>query len=169
MVSGNVIKQLSLFAGFSANQLTLLKPLFILYECFAGTVLFNQGDRADYLFVLVNGEVATQFKPDDSPTIPIARIPPGGVVGLSAAIGRSFYTSTAICTTDVLLLRLQARDLQSLAENYPETATQFIQHIAASISKRLPGAQDQVYALLENGLRNGIQNKGEGYLNDRAK
>jgi CRP-like cAMP-binding protein len=157
MISGNVFKQLSLFSGFTASHLALLKPLFIPYECFAGTVLFDQGDRADYLYVLVNGEVATHFKPDDSPPIPIARIRSTGVVGISAAIGRRYYTSTAVCTTDVLMLRLRAQDLQSLSERHPDIASQFIQQIAASISERLPGAQAQVYALLENGLRKGIQ------------
>lgn len=169
MVSSNVFKRLSLFTGFTNSQLALLKPLFLPYECFAGTVLFDQGDRADYLYVLINGEVATHFKPDDSPPIPIARIRPTGVVGISAAIGRRCYTSTAVCVTDVFMLRLRARDLQSLAEHHPEIAAKFIQHIAASISERLPGAQDQVYAILENGLRNGIHTRGEGSINDRAK
>jgi CRP-like cAMP-binding protein len=166
MISGSVLQRLPLFSGFTSSQLALLKPLFISYECFAGTVLFNQGDRADYLYVLISGEVATHFKPDDSPSIPIARIRPNGVVGLSAAIGRRFYTSTAVCVTDVCMLRLREGDLQSLAERYSEIASQFIQQIAASISERLPGAQSQVYALLKNRLRNGIQTKGEYQLNE---
>ncbi|MFU8771669.1 MAG: Crp/Fnr family transcriptional regulator [Anaerolineales bacterium] len=161
MIAGDIFKQLALFSGFTASQLALLKPLFTPYECFAGTVLFNQGDLADCLYVLVRGEVATHFKPEDSPPIPIARIRPTGVVGLSAAIGRRCYTSTAVCITDVCMLRLRERDLQSFAERYPEIASQFIQQIAASISKRLPGAQAQVYALLKNGLRNSSQTKGE--------
>jgi CRP/FNR family transcriptional regulator, cyclic AMP receptor protein len=166
MISGNVFKQLSIFSGFTSSQLALLKPLFIPYECFEGTVLFNQGDRADFLYVLISGEVATNFKPEDSTPIPIARIRPTGVVGLSAAIGRRFYTSTAVCITDVCMLRLRAKDLQLFAERYPEIASQFIHQIAESISERLPGAQAQVYALLKNGLRNGIQTRGEYQLNE---
>ena len=155
-MSRDPLKQFPLFDGLSEDQMDLLRPLFVASECHAGTVLFEQGESAVYFFLLVSGEVAIHYKPDDGEDIVIARIKPGGMVGWSAVIGRRSYTSAAVCTEFTKLLRVRGADLQMLCVEYPETGNQFVDRMADVVAQRLESSHPQVLQLLENGLRNGF-------------
>ncbi|MBE9474771.1 MAG: cyclic nucleotide-binding domain-containing protein [Chloroflexi bacterium] len=154
-MSSDVLEQFPLFDGFSEDQIALLRPLFVSSDCHTGTVLFEQGEPAVYFYLMVSGEVAIHYKPEDDQDILIARIKPGGMVGWSAVIGRRRYTSAAICTDYTELLRVRGSDLQTLCAQHPETGNQFIDRMADVVAQRLESSHPQVLQLLENGLRNG--------------
>jgi CRP-like cAMP-binding protein len=154
-MSSDVLEQFPLFDGFSEDQIALLRPLFVPSDCHAATVLFEQGEPAVYFYLMVSGEVAIHYKPEDDQDIVIARIKPGGMVGWSAVIGRRSYTSAAICTEYTELLRVRGSDLQKLCAQHPETGNQFVDRMADVVAQRLESSHPQVLQLLENGLRNG--------------
>jgi CRP-like cAMP-binding protein len=154
-MSGDILEQFPLFEGFSEDQMALLRPLFIPSECHAGTVLFDQGEPAVYFYLMISGEVAIHYKPEDDQDIVITRIKPGEMIGWSAVIGRRNYTSAAICTECTELLRVRGADLQTLCTQHPETGYQFIDQIAEIVAQRLESSHPQVLQLLENGLRSG--------------
>ena len=155
-MSSDVLEQFPLFDGFPEDQLALLRPLFVPSDCHAGTVLFKQGEPAVYFYLMVSGEVTIHYKPEDDQDIVIARIKPGGMVGWSAVIGRSSYTSAAICTEYTELLRVRSSDLQTLCAQHPDTGNKFVDRMADIVAHRLESSHPQVLQLLENGLRNGI-------------
>ncbi len=156
-MSKNYLEQFPLFDGFSKEQIALLRPLFVPSECHAGTVLFEQGDPAIYFYLMVSGEVAIHYKPEDDQDIVITRIKPGGMVGWSAVIGRRSYTSAAMCTEYSELLRVRGSDLQTLCIQHPDTGNQFVDRMADIVAQRLERSHPQLLQLLENGLRNGAQ------------
>jgi CRP/FNR family transcriptional regulator len=149
------LEQFPLFEGISEDQIALLRPLFVASECHAGTVLFEQGEPAVYFYLMISGEVAIHYKPEDDQDIVIAHIKPGGMIGWSAVIGRRSYTSAAICTEYTKLLRVRGVDLQTLCRQHPETGNQFVDRMAELVAQRLESSHPQVLQLLENGLRNG--------------
>jgi CRP-like cAMP-binding protein len=151
---------LPIFHGMSSPQHELLRALFFAYDCADETIIFEQGDLAEYLYIVVEGEVIVSFKPDDGPAITVARILPGGVVGWSAALGSRMYTSGAYCTGDTQLLRIRGTDLRKLCEQYPDTGVILLDRLAAVIAQRLTNTHDQVLALLEIGLRSGVNGTG---------
>jgi CRP-like cAMP-binding protein len=155
-MSSDILKQFPLFDGFSKDQMALLRPLFMASDCHAGTVLFDQGEPAVYFYLLISGEVAIHYKPEDDQDIVIARIKPGGMIGWSAVIGRRSYTSAAICTEYTELLRVRGADLQKLCTQHPDTGNQFVDRLAEVVAERLQSSHPQVLQLLENGLRNGV-------------
>lgn len=142
-----------LIADLPVHQRALLGPLF--RTCFipAGQILFEQGEQADTLYLLQDGEVTVRYKPDDGPAIVVARVRSGGVVGWSAALGSPFYTSSANCVCDSVLLCIESADLHSLCEQYPDVGSSFLERLAEVVSERVSGAQDHVIALLEQGMR----------------
>jgi CRP-like cAMP-binding protein len=152
--------RLEIFLGMSTHQQELLSGLFIPYECCNETLIFDQGDLAEFLYIVVAGEVIVSFKPDDGPPIIVARIHPGGVVGWSAALGSRMYTSGAYCNGDTRLLRIRGTDLRKLCEQYPETGVILLDRLAAVIAQRLTSTHDQVLALLELGLRSSVNEAG---------
>ncbi len=143
-----------LFEGLSAEQRQVLRPLFEPCDGYAGTVLFEQGDPADHLYVVVSGEVVVNFKPDDAPILTVARVQPGSIVGWSAALGSRCYTSSAECTQYTQLLRVRGADLRRLCLKHPETGVQILDRLAAVIAERLHSTHDMVLSLLQLGLNN---------------
>lgn len=154
-MSGDIFEDLPLFRDLAPEQIQLLRPIFIPCDCYLGTNLFEQGDPAEYLYLVAEGEVTIRYKPDDGPPIVIARIRPGGVVGWSAALGNRFYTSAAVCSDSTQLVRVRARDLRRLYELYPDTGILILDRLASVIAERLLHTHDQVMALLMHGMRAG--------------
>ncbi len=152
--------QLPLFEGLDACQKEAISNIFVNCDYPAFTTLFEQGDPAEYLYLVIEGEVVVNFKPDDGPSITVARVRPGGVVGWSAALGSLAYTSGAHCSEDVRLLRVRGADLRKLCEQNPETGVLILDRLAAVIAQRLSSTHDQVVALLNYGLRNGVHSTG---------
>jgi toluene monooxygenase system ferredoxin subunit len=150
---GDFFDRLSIFSDLSCEQRELLRPLFVPVDCYSGTVLFEQGDPAEYLYLVVTGEVVIRYKPDDGSAITVARVRPGGIVGWSAALGSRSYTSGAICEEYTQMLRLSGRDLCQLCERYPETGILVLERLAAVIAERLRNTHEQVMALLKQGLQ----------------
>jgi CRP-like cAMP-binding protein len=151
-MSESILDHVLAFQGFNQEQISRIRPLFLLLYAPDGTVIFEQGEAAENLYVLINGEVAIRYKPDDGPEGVIAHVRPEGVVGWSAALGNPHYTSSAVCTVDCQMLRVRNSDLRQLCENDPETGMLFLDRLAAMIAERLRTTHPQLMAMLEQGL-----------------
>ena len=57
-----IFQQLSIFSDLQPGQCDLLKHMFSLEACVENQMIFEQGDIADYLYIVVDGEVAIHFK-----------------------------------------------------------------------------------------------------------
>ena len=154
-----IFDQLAIFEEMDTSQRILLKRYFIVCDCEDDAVIFAQGDSAEYLYVVIEGEVSIHFKPDDGPELMVSRIKEGGVFGWSAAFGSGFYTSGATCTQSANLLRVRGADLKMLRENHPETGILILERLAAVVARRIQNNDDrsQVMAFLEHGLQNGVK------------
>ena len=90
------LNNLCVFNHFSSVQLEAIAPLFHEINLGLGTMLFEQGDPAVDLYIVLDGEILIEFKPYDGPPMAIGTIKSDGVVGWSAALGNESYTSSAI-------------------------------------------------------------------------
>ena len=85
-------------------------------------VIFEQGNKAEYIYILVKGEVAISYKPYDGQPIVVARIHPGNVFGWSSsALNRDTYSSAALAVVESEAIRINARSLQTLCDTCPNT------------------------------------------------
>jgi CRP-like cAMP-binding protein len=157
-MSGDPFQYLALFQNLNPEQENLLRPLFLLQYLPAGTELFKQGEQAEYLYVVIDGEVHIRYKPEDGPMLIVARVQPEGVVGWSAAIGSPTYTSSAICAEDCQLLCTRSQDLRQLCEDHQDTGILLLERLADLISERLKNAHQQVMAMLEQGMQVDMDN-----------
>jgi CRP/FNR family transcriptional regulator, cyclic AMP receptor protein len=144
------LDQLSVFQGFDPDQLVLLRQLFMFFFMPKGTLIFEQGDAAEYFYILVDGEVDIRYKPDDGPPLVITHVRPEGVVGWSAAIGNPEYTSSAICSLDSKILRVRGLNLRKFYEMEPQTGAMFLEKLATLIEARLRSTHPQLMDLLEH-------------------
>ncbi len=155
----NIFNQIPLFADLSPEQVELLDPIFSLETCPVEAVIFEQGAIADYLYIVVEGEVAICFNPDDGEPLIVSKIKPNGVFGWSAAFGTDTYTSGATCISDTRLLKVLGTDLKKFRQNQPETGILILERLAEVVVKRIKStaAQDQIVALLDHALENGVK------------
>ena len=150
-------KRLPFFQDMPAEQGRVLEGLFTPCDFFSGSILFEQGDPADFLYLVVTGEVAINYKPEDGAKIPVARVREGGIVGWSAALGNTVYTSTAECTNFSQLLRVRGDELRNLCIQYPELSDVVLDHLAAVIAVRLRKSHEQVIRLLKQSLETNVR------------
>ena len=141
-----------LFQGFSDRQINLLTPLFQAYACPEDTAIFEQGNKADYLYMILHGTVEVRYKPYDGPPIVLTRLKAGDVVGWSAVIGSPVYTSGARSTSPVEALRIRGRDLEWLCREHPNTGSTILDRLAQVVSLRWKNARAQVKTMLREGV-----------------
>ena len=139
-----------LFQGFDTFQISILKPLFEDFICDAGTIIFDQGDQAQYLYLLIKGDVAIRFKPYDGPPLTLTRLHAGEVFGWSAVIGSSKYTSSIVSETDVEAIRIKGAHLWNLVREHPEIGKTVINRFAQIVSPRWENAHLQIQSLLNS-------------------
>lgn len=143
---------LAFFNGLSAADLQLLAPLFAPQAWVAGTCVFEQGDYAEFVYLLVRGEVTIHYKPEDGPVMTVTRVQQGGIFGWSAAMGNPTYTSGAVCTLDSEVLRVRGSDLQSLCEKHPEVGRVILDRLSTVVAERRRSQQERT-SMIENGMR----------------
>jgi CRP-like cAMP-binding protein len=149
---------LAFFTGLQAADIQLLAPYFAPQTWVAGTVIFEQDDYAEYLYLLVSGEVTIHFKPHDGPMMTVTRVQSGGIFGWSAAMNNPAYTSGAICSLDSEVLRIRGTDLRALSEKYPELGRIILDRLAGVIAERKQSRQDSVSSILASGMRQPTKN-----------
>jgi CRP/FNR family cyclic AMP-dependent transcriptional regulator len=148
----DLFNKLPIFQGLSDEQCDHLMPLFNDYQGETECLLFEQGDKAEYLYYVVEGEVTIRYKPEDSPEIVITRIKPGGVVGWSAMLGNRAYTSGAVCTQCSQLMRVRGKALRDLCEKNPDIGAVILERLANVVSERLSHTHTEVFNLLKSGI-----------------
>jgi len=146
------LAELPLFQGLNRTHLAVL-ALGVESESFASeAVIFAQGDRAEKLFILLEGRVAIRYKPYDGDVLPVAEIEPNGVFGWSAALGRPSYSSCAVCLADCVMLSMRGDTLKQLCEKHPETGVIILERLAEVIAQRLQNTHTHVIELLRSGV-----------------
>jgi CRP/FNR family cyclic AMP-dependent transcriptional regulator len=144
---------LAFFSGLCAADIQLLAPFFVPQTWVAGTVVFEQGDYAVYLYLVVSGEMTIRYKPDDGPIMNITHVLPGGIFGWSAAMGNPEYTSGAVCALDTEVLRIRGADLRMLSDKHPDLGKVILERLSAIIAERQRGQQGRVNSMLASGMR----------------
>jgi len=137
-----------LFKDVDHHILDLLEPLFEPYSCPAEAVIFEQGDPAHFMYLVLEGSVEMRYKPYDGPSLTITNLAEGSIIGWSAVIGNTTYTSGAVCKENFRAIRMSKRDLHKLCSKEPEAGRIILDLLAESVSSRWHDAKGQIQVLL---------------------
>jgi CRP-like cAMP-binding protein len=138
------------------EQFDLLSALFEPIDLPARSVICRQGGPARYMYLLQVGEVHIKYKPYDGPRISLTKLHKGDVFGWSAVIGNDLYTSDAISTTAVQVLRARGETLRRLCVEYPAAGRAILEKLAQAVSPRWVHAQEQIQSVLKSEVFPGI-------------
>jgi CRP-like cAMP-binding protein len=145
---------MSIFAELHKDQMHLLGPLFEELSFQAGTVIFRQGETADFLYLLINGTVDMSFKPYDGVPITVSHVGKDGLFGWSAVVGSENYTSSAIAIEPVKTFRVRGSELRRFCVEHPEAGKVILERLADGVSSRWQDAHKQVKTILLQALKN---------------
>jgi CRP/FNR family cyclic AMP-dependent transcriptional regulator len=148
----DTLSRVPLFDGLPVDELTMLEPLFQAFNFAEGDVIFEQGDFAVYLYLVVSGTVEITYKPYDDEPIGVGRVTAGNVFGWSALLGSTLYTSSAVSREPCATLRVRGEDLRFLCTDRPETGKLILDRLATSVSSRWHHAGEQISTILANNI-----------------
>lgn len=142
------------FKDMNEEYVTLLRPLFEQYSCRSGAIVIQQGENADYLYLVINGKVEVSFKPYDGVPITVSHVGKDGLFGWSAVVGSGIYTSSVTAIEDLETFRIHGNELRRLCMEHPEAGREILERLANAVSSRWKNAHEQVKSILVNGMKN---------------
>ena len=163
------LREFRLFRDLNPADIRTLTPYFASGEFPAGVTLFSQGDKADKLYLILNGEVIVNYKPYDAPEITMTRIRDGDVLGWSTVLGNTAYTASAVCKSDVNLLYITGPMLKEMITDHPQAGKIVLDRLATAASPRWKDARAQVSSMLEKGMNFQSRTNGGITMNETMK
>ncbi len=139
------------FNGLDEEVLKIIKPMFEPCTCHEGTI-FEQGDPAIHLYLIIKGSVDILYKPYDAPTLTVTEVKAGEIFGWSAISENTRYTSGAICRVKCQALRIQGSAIRKLCTQHPKAGEILLDRLAKSVSSRWQDAHSQVRDILTQGM-----------------
>lgn len=116
-----ILSGVSLFEGFTQEQLRLLAFGAENLRVAAGRDIYREGHPADSAFVVVSGRI-TLFREDGDDRKPVGEVGPGTLLGEFALIAEANRLTGASAATDTELIRLNRKLFRRILEEYPDIA-----------------------------------------------
>ena len=136
------LKQADLFWGLSPNLLKAIMDVATRHAFAAGTFVYQRDDPADFLYILMQGEVRLRFGDEGTVVFTIATL--GEVFGWSSLIGRDRHTLSAFCSQPATVLKFERRRLTALIEKDPDSGVIFYRQLSQALGNRLLQIYDTV-------------------------
>lgn len=109
----------------------------------AGSVLFEEGQPGDYMYVVQSGEVEIRRQVGETERV-LAVLPPGEFFGEMAILNGRPRSATAVVKTDARLLVIEGKTFEAMMRARPEIALRIIKALAT----RLENANQHIELLL---------------------
>lgn len=144
----------SIFKNMKEDHVNLLQRLFERYSFRSGTVVVQQGAPAEFLYLVISGKAQVSYKPYDGSPITVSHVGKDGLFGWSAVVGSPTYTSSVTAIDDLETYRIRGSRLRHLCVDYPEAGKEILERLATVVSSRWKNSQEQVKAILVQGMQN---------------
>ena len=151
-----LLKEASLFHGLLAEELEQIQKLCEVRNIKEGTPLFEAGESADYLFLVLEGQIELRFKVvyfNAAIEIPLENKNSGEAFGWSALIEPYTYTLSAFAAKDCRLLQLRGRDIEKLCAENSHLGYVVMNNVAKLIGRRFSALEKALVAEIQQSLK----------------
>ena len=83
---------------------------------FAGKTVYRRGERAEYLYIILAGQVSLRLPGKKGVSVLVDELGEGAMFGSCVCLDLDTYTVTAQCTEDSRLLKVEAQVLKKLMD-----------------------------------------------------
>jgi len=142
------LRDVDLFAGLDAVQLAHLTSIAAKREVSKGTILFDEGDKADAFYVIMSGRVRISKVVSGIGEEALAVLSPGSYFGEMELIDRDVpRAARAVVHEDCILQVIQISDFHTLLSTDRELALAIVWGMVKTLSRRLRATNDRVTAM----------------------
>jgi CRP-like cAMP-binding protein len=144
MISPETLRRYPYFADVTEDCLREVAMLSEEVTIAGGTVLFREGDKADRLYILVDGEVDIQYTLGSGELRTVDTLVPGELIMWSALVEP--FRSTAVGTTrqDSKMIAIAGDKLRELCEQNHDLGYRMLISLTKLLATRLEGARVQL-------------------------
>jgi CRP-like cAMP-binding protein len=137
--------ELMLFHLLDEEDLEQILPFFELQNCPAGTTIFNEGDKGDYICFITGGRFEvkkqTEFK---GKQLIIALLGKGSIVGEMSLIDQYPRSATVVSHEDSQMVILGREAVESISQKSPYIGIKILKGLNRILSIRLRQAEHRL-------------------------
>ncbi len=127
----------------------------------ADTVVFREGDRAEHLYLILEGEVAVEKQSERGGVHEVARLRPGAAFGELVLLGAAERSATCRTTALSRMVEVPVEAMQSL---HSAGLTQMIVQVGGTVADRLQSSTALTAESLERALEESRMRVHTGYF-----
>jgi CRP/FNR family cyclic AMP-dependent transcriptional regulator len=139
------LKHSRLFERASDETVAYCEHLFVQRVCAKGNVLFQQGDAANFVYLVKRGIVRIARRTADGKDILIAILGPGSIFGEEVVFSSVERTTIAVCTTESLLGMARAEHVYGLLTRFPQLTVNVAKYLHEQRDNALAITEDRAY------------------------
>lgn len=150
MITPDYLKKYKIFSVLNPDQLRHIAELSEEVSCESGDILFHEGDRADALYVLVEGlielyyTVDVEYRPELHKELMFREIHPGELFSISALIEPYKLTASARAVKPSRMIKIHAAQLLKWCEEDLDLANAIMRQVASAAITRLQATREQL-------------------------
>ncbi len=133
-----IIKEINLFKGIDFDVMEEIANICSEENYAKDTVLFEQGEKAERLYILEEGAVKLVIKNGGSLFYSLTE--PGEVFGWSSMVEPGLYTASGVCATDLKVVRIERKKLDKIFDLHSDAGITILRRLGGIFSKRLSRA-----------------------------
>ena len=156
------LRNIGLFGALSDDVLEYLSTLLTVETPPAGATLFREGEDANAMFVVINGEVEVLKKSKRSVEARVAVLGPGDWFGEMSIVDIQPRSATVRALAPSRLLRISSADLDALYRHDLRSYAIIILNLARELSRRLRVADGILADLISNVMDQYLTRPGAG-------
>jgi CRP-like cAMP-binding protein len=129
------IKEVELFQGIPSHIIDEIAELVTQESHHAGDVIFREGEVAEFLYILEEGEINLIIPGEKRLSFPMDKT--GSLFGWSSLVEPNRYTATAECVKESKVLKIDAEQLMRVFQRHPAESLTIMKRLAGVIANRL--------------------------------
>lgn len=137
MQPADYLKQLSLFADLSAEEIMDVLRMARVVSFAPGDVLCTRGSASDCLFVLEAGEAVVRVRDEKGGTVELSRIGPGEVIGELGLVDGQPRSADVVALSALRAYRIDRSEFDAMRRALHPAAFKMLRRIALTVSERL--------------------------------
>jgi CRP-like cAMP-binding protein len=118
--------------------------------CKAGDYVYEKGDKADYFFVVLDGEVTLRLPTQGGLSLVIDQMGKGDIFGGPLGQKRRSYALSAQCTRNAKLLKIDISVMKKLMEKDMRMGLHLQRHVANAYFNRYIDTMKKLQAIVMN-------------------
>ena len=133
----NQLASYPVFSRLSEEQLQKFYDICLEETFLPGSVLHKQGDPAENIYIILQGQVAEELTVSGRALSPLQPLGAGDVTGCSALFPPNVHTCTARAITEVNVLVVDSEKMRKLFDDDCEIARSFYRHVIGALHHRM--------------------------------